>query len=378
MQGIKTATRYAVALVLTVLLLSPSVISGFAVASMVSDRSITLSSSSVSSTGVTYKISFTSAGQAGTMAIDFCKNSPVFGHDCDTMPGFSAENATIETSGFSIHSSSAGRLVINGAIVESSQVTVEVEGMSNPSESGTFYARIATYDTATNAANAPVGELGDGSIDEGSVAMAITPTIGVSGIVPEAMTFCVSAKPIQANCGSVEPPTLKLGQDIGGGVVALAPGQISEGSVYVQISTNAINGGVIRLKSNAVDCGGLIRAGAPTACDIGPAGTSGIQTGGNALFGVKTSVATDSPGADTLGHLQPAEGSIYNNDKFAMNFVAGNDSGVTSTYGDPFIDTAGAPVNNKNMQLTFGAYITSDTPAGDYSARVSLIATGRF
>ena len=379
MQSIKTVTRYIVALVLAMLLLSPSLINNSALASLVSERSITMSSSSVSATNVKYKIDFVAVGQAGAITIDFCKNSPVFGQDCDALPGFSVDDATTSTPGFSIHSAANNRLVINGAVTESSQVTVEIEGVNNPSQSGTFYARIATYDTAINAANAPVGELGDGSIDEGGIAMAITPTIGVSGVVPETMTFCVSAEPISANCNSVEPPTLRLGEDIGNGIIALVPGQLSEGDIYTQLSTNAINGGVIRLKSNAVDCGGLIRAGAPTACDIGPAGSSGIQeNSGQALFGVKTAEATDSTGVDTLGQLRPAEGSIYNNDNFALNFVAGNGSGVTSTYGDPFLDTAGAPVNNKNMRLTFGVYVTNDTPAGDYSAQIGLIATGRF
>jgi hypothetical protein len=71
-------------------------------------------------------------------------------------------------------------------------------------------------------------------------------------------------------------------------------------------------------------------------------------------------------------------GSGYNATTYAFNYVGTNLSGVTSTLGDPFLDTAGAPVNNQNMQLTFGATVTNATPAGNYSTSLSMIATGKF
>lgn len=63
-----------------------------------------------------------------------------------------------------------------------------------------------------------------------------------------------------------------------------------------------------------------------------------------------------------------------------MNFTTGANpaSGVTSTYGDQFLTTSGAPALNKNMTLTFGASAANNTPAGSYSADLSLIATGKF
>ncbi|MGH7218550.1 MAG: hypothetical protein ACREGE_03870, partial [Candidatus Microsaccharimonas sp.] len=70
--------------------------------------------------------------------------------------------------------------------------------------------------------------------------------------------------------------------------------------------------------------------------------------------------------------------AYYSDSIFKLNFVSGNASGVTGPYGDPVLDTAGAPANNKNAQITFGASIANDTPAGLYSADFSLIATGKF
>ena len=61
-----------------------------------------------------------------------------------------------------------------------------------------------------------------------------------------------------------------------------------------------------------------------------------------------------------------------------MNAATDNSTGVTSTYGSPFLNTAGAKANNMNMQLTFGASTNASVPAGNYSADLSLIATGTF
>lgn len=60
-----------------------------------------------------------------------------------------------------------------------------------------------------------------------------------------------------------------------------------------------------------------------------------------------------------------------------MRYVDAND-GVTSPFGDRFLETAEAPANNKNMALTFGVAASNNTPAGNYSADLSLIAVGTF
>lgn len=102
------------------------------------------------------------------------------------------------------------------------------------------------------------------------------------------------------------------------------------------------------------------------------------MTPGQARFGVKTAAATDTPGADALGGFQPVEESGYNDATFVLNYSEDNTSGVTSVFGDPFLDTLGAPASNKNMQLTFGASIDDTTPAGDYATALNMVATGKF
>ncbi|MEO8691244.1 MAG: hypothetical protein ABI397_00500, partial [Candidatus Saccharimonas sp.] len=177
-------------------------------------------------------------------------------------------------------------------------------------------------------------------------------------------------------------PTVVLGQVVTAGVTALQPGVLSTGSVFTQLSTNAVNGAVVSLKSNATGCGGLMRAGAPAACDIAPALATDVLAG-DAKFGVKLSAVSngyeETPvPTDFTGTLQPAAGSIYNTSTYSMNYVSGDITGITGVYGDKFIDSNSAPVSNKNMELTFAASVNNSTPAGSYSADLSLIATGKF
>jgi hypothetical protein len=349
-----------------------------ALAAQVTQTYIEPSSSSAGSTHVNYDVNFSAVGAAGAFVIDFCSNSPVVGQPCEEPSGMSVNAASTTSTGFSIGTViDENTLVITGSMLPSSQVSVQIEGITNPEDVGTIYARIITYDTQQNAANYEPQTIGSGVVDTGSVAMAITGTIGVSGVVLESMIFCVSSANISANCGDVSSPILILGEEMGD-VIALTPGVISEGNLFVQISTNASNGAVVRLKSSAVDCGGLIRAGEPDKCYILPAQNLGINLSSNdAKFGVMTSEATDAA-SDSSGTLQPVSGSGYNNSTYTLNYTAGNISGVTSLYGDPFLDTNDQPANNKNMRLTFGASINNSTPAGTYSADIGLIAVGKF
>lgn len=379
----KRAGYFAAALALVAAVIVPVLVS----AAQLTERSIELSSSSKAATGVQYTVNFTVENDAGAFVVDFCSNSPVIGQDCTAPAGFSASAATSATAGFTDVSALAGNtVVVTGAIdaAADNDITVALSGITNPTNAGPLYARIVTYATDTEAdkyiSNDINGTANDATpIDQGSVAVSITDTVGVSGAVLESMLFCVAGQTISADCDTTgnTAPTIQLGETVGD-TIALVPTAVSQGSIFTQISTNASSGAVISLKSNAVGCGGLIRAGAPTACDILPA-TAGSINQGEAKFGVKTTAATDTPAVTgATGALQPVTGSGYSNTDFFLGYETGDASGITSTYGDPFLDTAGAPANNKNMQLTFGASVSNDTPAGLYSTDLRLIATGKF
>jgi len=363
---------FAVAGALLLALILPSIVS----AAQLSARSIELSSSSLKATNVTYKVNFTAATVAGAVLVDFCKNSPLIGEECVAPVGLVISDST------NVEATANNTAVVTQAVTAGA-TSVTIPGVTNPDEAGTVYARIITYLDADTAGNYDPEQATDANRrDEGGAAISITNSIAVSGAVLESLTFCVSKVLPTSNCTGVSAPVLKLGQQIGD-VFALVPDEVSEGSMYTQLTTNAAGGAVVSLKSSTIGCGGLLRAGytnAATQCDIAPAGiANGADVvNGDAKFGVKIAAApTDASGAlNPSGTILPSAG--YGSSAFTLNWVNGDNTGITSTFGDPFLNTNGLPVNNKNMLITFAAGVTSNTPAGLYSADLSLIATGKF
>lgn len=373
---IENGARYfVVAFALFASVIAPALMPMLASADQLTERSITLSSSSASATGVNYSVEFTPEQSAVAFVVDFCSNTPLIGEDCTAPTNFSLSAAEAATAGFTSSVLDANTIQITGAVADTGNLTVEIEGVDNPTVSGLMYARIVTYSDADSAALYESNNIGQDSVDTGSVAVSINDSIGVSGAVLESITFCVSGVEIGENCADTEAPVLVLGEQVGD-AVALSADEVSSGQIYTQISTNASSGAIIRLKSSAEGCGGLMRAGAPTACDILPAMRDGVAAG-QARFGLMAIPGADS-GDNANGVFQVIGSSGYNDTTYALNYTIGDASGVTSTYGDPFLDTAGEPANNKNVVLTFGASMNNSTPAGLYSADLSLIATGKF
>ena len=355
-------------------------IPALAMAADVSERSIELSSSSKGATGVQATVKFKASGAAGAFVLDFCTESPIYGATCTAPSGLVVGTATSTTSGFTaapLTTPANNKVVItkSSSIAAAENVTVVLTGITNPTAAGTIYARIVTFDTGTNAlVYVSADSTQTGKIDNGGVALSITDSVAVSGAVLESMTFCVSGADITGpNCtGSLTSPALELGTDPGTGVKSLATGVMNDGSIWTQITTNATGGAVINLKSNAIGCGGLVNSSAPTECYIGPGLIGGFDETTDAKFGVKLNTPTGT------GALIAADTTNYNSSNYSMNWVDGDQTGVTSTYGDPFLTTNGLPASNMKMQLTIGASALAGTPAGNYSADIGLIATGKF
>lgn len=355
--------RYVIAAAaLLLVVVMPAIVS----AEQVTDRSVELSNSSKTMTGVTYITQFTTIGSATGFVIDFCSNSPLIGQTCTPPPGLSVSAATSSDSTKDVTETTANKFVGTKTMTTPGAQTITLAGVTNPTNAGTIYARILTfnngdeqdYDSGTPGAY----------VDSGSVALSITDTVGVSGAVLETMTFCVAGAAISADCGDAasNPPVLALGE---GNPKALSTSAVSSGNIYAQISTNAAKGAVVRLKSDATGCGGLLLTGG-TGCHIAPQNDEGQVAdfaANNALFGLKASGAGNFVAAGD-----------YNNTRYFINYVNGDATGVTSVYGDPVLNTSGGPINNANATLTFGAGITNTTPAGLYATDLSLIATGTF
>jgi hypothetical protein len=381
--------RLAAAIGLTVALVASAIIPSLASAAQITTRSIALSSSIKGTTDVQYNLTFTAASTASAVIVDFCKNSPdVTDATCSAPTGFDTTNVSVDASststGFTATSKAANTVELDGSVAAGSN-NIVLDHIDNPTTTDPFYARILTYGSTNDAGNYQASDKGTGTgvKDVGGVAMVIQDGIAVSGSVLESMTFCVASVAPTANCANAAAnlPTLKLGQTVGS-ATALQAGVVSSGSLYAQLSTNALHGAVVSLKSDATSCGGLELNGVPgsATCGIAAALASDIITNDtSAKFGVKVGTLSDPASTTGTGSIAGYNSAAYYNPTtYAMKYVAGNGSGVTGPYGDLFLDTAGAPVNNKNIELNFGATVINSTPAGNYSAGLNMIATGTF
>lgn len=363
-------TGYIAAAIMLALTL---VVSALASAAQVTERSIALSSASADADNVTYQVNFDAVTDgAEAFVVDFCSNSPLIGTACTPPGGFSASGAASSSSGVTAVAGSASKVVVTRPI-DPGSVSVELTGINNPTAAGPLYARILTFASfaAADGYESEDPDAGGAPIDDGGVALYITPTIGVSGAVLESMTFCVSGQAPEENCTNTNPPVLALGETVGS--TRALTNIVSSGSIFSQISTNAVGGAVVNLKSG-VDCGGMKRFGA-SVCDIAPANTGNVLDG-EAKVGVRLGTAVPV-GLNANGTVVPADGSVFDTTNYRLPWT-GNNTGVSSVYGTPLLDTDNNPVNNQNMEMTFGASISNSTPAGIYSADLSMIATGKF
>lgn len=383
MRSFKLLERRARYILAAIGLLSLGVVAPFASAAQITQRSVALSSSTKSATGVSYAFTFTATQTGGAVVAQFCSNTPLVGQDCTAPTGFTSAGATA-SGGATISGTPTANKVIVAKTVAASSNTFTLGNITNPSSAGSLYVRIVTYEDTSDAGSYSAnGQTLGSAEDQGSVALSITDNIGVTGDVLETMTFCVSKTvDILKGCtGSLDAPTLEIGE-LNGAVRALSSGAISTVDVLTQISTNAVGGAVVSLKSNTTTCGGLSRVGAASfaaGCGVpAQASMSGDIAQGTAGIGIKGATATSETANGGVATGDYALETDYSTSAYRMRYASDNSSGVTSTYGDPILNTAGAPASNKEMTLTFGATISPNTPAGRYTANYSLIATGTF
>ncbi len=396
-------------------IVAPAALPAFVSADVLTSRSITMSSAIPSATSVSYELKVTTTtaiAAAGGMFIEFCSDSPLIGAAC-THPSMSVASVSSGANGTASDFDSSGdhatiEWIAGGSGATAGAQDITFTGITNPSATGTFYARITTYAGAPDYASAT--SLGTVA-DSGSVALSTNDQFGVTAYVMESMTFCVSKGDIghigaltdvstttaptedcgataTGGCGTyhtgcVVDPTMTLGQKVGGSgsVLALDTSNVSTGSVYAQLSTNASGGASVRLKSDALSCGGLYLNGLNDGshCGIPPQTSAGMDAG-TAGFGLTVGSAalalTGAGGAGTgsgTGFISAGTG-YDSSDAFLDN---NGTTGVTGAYGSE-IFKASQPVDNVNVPVTFNATVSNTTAAGSYGANLDMIATGTF
>lgn len=360
--------------------LVPAVVPLVSAAGQVQSRSIEMSDSTPSQASVSYKVTFTPATSgAQSLVIDFCSNSSIIGGSCTPPAGFDANTsigftAGTNTTNWVVDTStaldSASTVTVNkgtGSALGTSASDFTLTGITNPSGTGSFWARIYTYNDATYGSSGTqyVSATSLGTyVDYGGFAMSTVSLINVTATVMETLTFCVNKSAPGNGCTSLTTPvSLTLGH---GSPQILDSTVADTDTAHMQISTNALSGAAIRMFTHNT-CSGLSRDNGATCPIPGSGGTpSTFGTTNVAEFGLN--VGTGSGGTGTITPTAPYSTAA----NYAMQ------AAVTSTYGDKIADTGGTATANVDSTLTFAAQANVTTPAGVYSANESLIATGTF
>ncbi len=392
---------FATALLIGVLIavsITGLIVTAFAY-TLLGDREIRMGSSQPGDvTDYTVEFEVSTGGNLGGIAITFCADSPVIGDpECVAPTGFDLTAALdnldagdVDLTGYQIavsnHASSGGS-GDNTAVVSSvapasvsagETVSLDLLGVTNPSDNGTFFARIYTYEEANHALGYDLenpSEEGD-VVDAGGVALSTAETIDITFMVQERITFCVFTNELSApgdyqTCSGTSAGAVVMGDD--NGFLSVDEPSISKDTKY-NIATNASAGATIRVRGNTLASGSAM---------IDPIGsTAAGSVPGTEQFGLCTYLHPNS----LSGGLVPS--SPYNHAD-CVNTVAGqgsgndagaqfafDDTGIASPYGQAIATkTAGDWSTGKLVLL---ANVSNVTQPGIYTTEFYVVATGRY
>lgn len=351
----------------------------------INPRGIQMSTATPGATGVSYTLTFTpvttEASGGGALVVDFCGDTPIIGADCAfsaaTVPNVAsvtASTGTVSTlgSGTPVHTIYLNDITLTAG----TSFSVTFSGISNPTSATSFYARILTYAASTTSSYVPASTSGGSTtvgsdVDYGGDALSTATNISISATVMEQLTFCVSGTSLlNSTCTSSTSPSLTLGS---GTPPVLSTASASTGSVYTQVSTNALNGVVVNMEA-LNSCSGLSSNGG-TSCGIPGIGSfAAAPAAGTAFFGLNVGTSSNNTTGGS-GTITPNSNYGSTSGDYGMGSVSGNN--VNATYGAP-IESSTGPCAYTNNTLTFAAQAANTTPAGIYTANESLIATGTF
>ncbi len=315
------------------------------------NRYLKMSSNIPSATAVEYTASFVmpSPQLLGSIAIEICENSPLEMVACNPPPGFSWASASLTSQlgavGFSIDTlnSTPNRLVLTRLptpIGANQNQEFVLSGVVNPTATGTFYAKIFSYNSAD----------GTGiSNDFGAMAMSINNPISVATEVPPYLYFCTAINIIGFDCSNTTGSYIDLGEFSKTGTVGATSQMVA--------ATNADFGYNITVSGNPPTSGNNVIPGfnLPSA-PVPGSSKFGINLKGNS----NPNIGGDVSGS---GVAQPTGGyEIANKYKFVS--------------GDTIATTPDVSLENK-FTVSYVVNVSSNQEPGIYTATLiyNILAT---
>lgn len=389
---------------------------------LLTSREIRISNSNGAATDVTYLVQATTptTNTVGSIAVQFCSNSPIIGDSCTAPTGFDVNEAGLAIASqtgitdwtATPHASTTTNILVLTRAAASSftagQFNFEMgagggtDGVTNPTnDNETFYARILTFtdidddgDGCSGADDSatcyPTTAIENNSLHAGGIALSTAEQITVTAKVQERLTFCVYTDgngdttlgdANTSNCTGVAGSAVTLGDT--NGVLTDAGAYVNTHAMF-NVSTNASLGATIRAKGSTLTSGGN------TINAIGSGTAEAGSTPGTEQFGFCTYesdgtglvIELDYDGHDDIGpgtdycdaatHTSGgAPGGTGTDVNFA--FITGS---LSSTYGDAI---ATKPAGQQSTgRLAFLGNIATVTEPGIYTSILTFIATGNY
>ncbi|HLZ14833.1 MAG TPA: hypothetical protein VKQ34_02465 [Candidatus Saccharimonadales bacterium] len=324
---------------------SPAVVS----AGQLAPRSLTMSDGLAAAHNVTYEVSMgiATSGTLGSIRIQLCSNTSLIDDPCVAPFGFDASGATLTTqtgaTGFVISTDSTSNEIIltrPPAVQAPVTATYTFTNVTNPSNSGTFYARLLTY--ASSDATGP-------DTDDGGLAMATDPSLAISTEVPPFLKFCLGESITDFDCTTATEPFSDLGE--------LSPTLTSAAQSQMVVATNASNGYTI--SSN----GTTMTSGNNTITAM----NGGTSQKGTPQFGLNL-VANTNPGIgqDPLGPGSGVALAGYNQTNH-FRFTTGD-----------ALASSGVPEDFRKYTVSYIVNIPQNQPGGVYSTTLTYVCLANF
>lgn len=432
-QKLAETAFWLVPAVVVLSLIAPIVLMQQASGAQLVQRRITMSSSHVSQTGVTYSFAFRPTVTTNILgiAVQFCQNSPLPDSACTTTNGVTgtpadiatvvvshnAQNVTFDVDDLDSNQADATLLThITGltTVITTADITFTFT-VTNPSGTsgsvgavGSFYARLATYSTVVNAQtfDPATGVMGT-ELDQGGVALSTARRLTVNARVQEELEFCVgvtdntvvSNATSPANCAAGAfagtTPTVDIGV-VTSTVSSVSPvaiangGNLNNGAFLIR--TNAANGvAVVYYAIQETGSGRLKVLGA--TCNL-TGGASTLDAGsGNQDQCFNSNADQDVAGNDfsTAGEKfgmtisDTWEAGTTNNltrdleyDGDGVPATAGGDFAWKSDGTSTTIATSSTVLDYESAIMRFAGRSAATTPTGAYTVLSTYVATSNF
>lgn len=315
----------------------------------ITNRSLELSDSRPGQVA-TYKVAFdiTTASTLGSIKVEFCANTPIFGVPCTAPAGFDVSGATLSgqsgETGFSIGASTTSNVLIltrPPAATPGGSVVYTLSGVHSATVAASSYARYSIF---------PTSDASGPDTDRGGIAYALNDALSVSAEVPPFLIFCVGVTISGTDCSTAAGDFVDLGQ--------FSTVRASRGQTQMVAATNAQNGYTVRISGQTMTSGNNIIPSLDAPTPSAP---------GTNQFGINLRANTNPPGgADPSG---PGGGSVQGNYNIPNRFmyISGDVVAANNNVEDFHKFTVNYLVN-----------INSNQAPGVYNSSFTYTALGNF